>query len=620
MREQTILNHKYRLRALIGKGGFGEVYRALDIQLQREVAVKVLRRDISAHQEAASRFLSEARLTSRLTHSHTLTIHDFGVHEGQLFLVSELLRGETLHQRLARVQVLRPQELVNYMMPVCRALHEAHMQGIIHRDLKPENLFIHNVLDEEKMVVLDFGIAKSIDALHVTQTGHIFGTPSYMAPEQIKTAEAITSAVDIYSLGVILYRSLAGTEPYQGNTLFDIFEKHVSAEIPLLTHTVSPLLEPLDQLIRAMLAKRPEERPKSMIEVAERLRSALDQLSPELNTLEIISQHPRSSSPSDLQSAAHTPSLIETFEAPEIQRASRDVDPRGDHEGLTGAVAPTLDAPQVALTLDALRVAPTLDVPQVAPTLDAPRVAQRGKEVIPPSEYEDTLTPTVDAISLIKNTSLSSYTPSDESRDIKPPLSGLTPENRASSSLWPGLALAGFALSSALLGIWYGGLHFNRASPPHMSLHTSEGSEISPLVRSLDPLSNMTTHTSENGAEVKSSEVMSINTMHTEIETQPESRPEPAPPYIQSVHLEFKSQASFVVGEHVRVKAWALDQHGERFKGPKLKYIVYPPRIARVKRGRLHFMHRGEAMIKVCSSHNLSLCSARRQLYVIDPF
>lgn len=267
-----ILNGKYRLDKQIGEGGFGEVHIATDLSLERQVAVKLLKREISESNEAADRFLNEARLTSRLTHPNTLTIYDFGKADGRLFLVSELLQGEPLSDRINRVGAIQPKDFIPMFIPVCYALAEAHQNGVIHRDLKPENLFVHKAIDGEKLVLLDFGIAKSMGDLHLTQTGQIFGTPYYMSPEQIRDAKNVDLRTDIYSLGIILYEVLSGEQPFGGNSLFDIFEKHIKAPVPLLSERISADLSVFDQLITKMMAKSINERPSSTLEVAEWLK------------------------------------------------------------------------------------------------------------------------------------------------------------------------------------------------------------------------------------------------------------------------------------------------------------------------------------------------------------
>ena len=278
MSEIEILNDKYRLDRLIGQGGFGEVYQATDLTLQRQVAVKLIKDSIVGQSDMSVRFLNEARLTSQLKHPHTLTIYDFGKHNKQLFLVSELLEGEDLRARLRKVKHLQPHEMITLFIPICKALHEAHLAGIIHRDLKPDNLFLNRSFDEDKMILLDFGIAKTLNQAHHTQTGSFVGTPHYMAPEQIRTSKSITHVADIYSLGIIFYEALSGSEPYQGGSIFEVLEQHIKAEIPKIDIKVSSELQPFESLISSMLSKNPRGRPQSTLEIAEELERIKTQI------------------------------------------------------------------------------------------------------------------------------------------------------------------------------------------------------------------------------------------------------------------------------------------------------------------------------------------------------
>lgn len=268
-----LLNNKYQLTHLIGSGGFGDVYGATDLTLKRSVAVKLLKENVSSQPIAAERFLKEAQLTSQLTHPNTLNIYDFGQHKGRLFLVSELLNGESLRERLLNVGCYSPQHMVSLFLPICSALHEAHLAGVIHRDLKPDNLFVHQSFDEERLILIDFGIAKTMGDIHLTQTGQVFGTPHYMAPEQIKESKQVDARADVYSLGVIFYEVLSGLQPFSGDSLFEIFDQHVRGEIPRLAQRISPALAPFDELLQQMLCKQVEDRLVSAHLVAQSLRA-----------------------------------------------------------------------------------------------------------------------------------------------------------------------------------------------------------------------------------------------------------------------------------------------------------------------------------------------------------
>ncbi|MAD61223.1 MAG: hypothetical protein CMH49_06920, partial [Myxococcales bacterium] len=264
----NVLNGKYRLDRLIGQGGFGEVYEATDLTLQRKVAVKLIKDHNLGKSDMLERFLNEARLTSQLKHPNTLTIYDFGKHKQQLFLVSELLEGEDLRTRLQKVGHIQPHQMIDLFIPICKALHEAHGIGVIHRDLKPDNFYLHRSFGEENLVLLDFGIAKTLNQTHHTQTGHIIGTPYYMAPEQITQSKSINHTADIYSLGIIFYEALSGTEPYRGESIYEIFEQHMKGEIPKIDLIVSSELRPFESLISSMLAKSPSKRPQTALAIA----------------------------------------------------------------------------------------------------------------------------------------------------------------------------------------------------------------------------------------------------------------------------------------------------------------------------------------------------------------
>ncbi len=288
----TIINHKYQITHLIGSGGFGEVYGATDLLLKRPVAVKILKLDVSNMQATAERFLKEAQLTSQLSHPHTLTIFEFGQFEGQFFIVSELLQGESLRQRLSRVGRYSPGQMISLFLPICSALHEAHQIGVIHRDLKPDNLFLHKAFDEERLILIDFGIAKSVGDVHLTQTGQVFGTPHYMAPEQIKEAKDVDARADIYSLGIIFFEALSGELPFNGDSLFEIFEAHIRSTLPKLSERLSKDYEPFDRLLAQMLTKAPQQRMSSAAEVAQALKELQNNISPQhLRSLPSVSSN-----------------------------------------------------------------------------------------------------------------------------------------------------------------------------------------------------------------------------------------------------------------------------------------------------------------------------------------
>jgi serine/threonine-protein kinase len=256
----TKLSNKYEIVRLLGQGGMGAVYEGVHTEMGKRVAIKTLAPSVAEIPGARQRFVREAQLTSRVRHPHIVDVSDVGTDGRTAYIVMELLRGEDLSQRLARVGVLSPRELADVLLPVCSALVAAHEATIVHRDLKPQNIFLATGPHGVEPKVLDFGISKSADALSVggglTRTGSVMGTPFYLAPEQIQDARAADAASDQYALGVILYECLAGARPFGGESLFQVFNAIVNERPPALATRRADLPPVLCQIVeRAMAAK-----------------------------------------------------------------------------------------------------------------------------------------------------------------------------------------------------------------------------------------------------------------------------------------------------------------------------------------------------------------------------
>src|SRR5271168_522649 len=218
----------YEIVSPLGAGGMGEVYRARDARLSRDVAIKVLPAAFSRDPERLRRFEQEARATAALNHPNILAIFDIGNHEGSLYVVTELLEGETLRQRIQSGPV-PPRKATDYALQISRGLAAAHDQGITHRDLKPENVFLTK---DGRIKILDFGLAKlaspektvsGADTPTValqTEPGLVLGTVGYMSPEQVR-GKPTDSRSDIFSLGAILYEMVSGKRAFQGDTAAD---------------------------------------------------------------------------------------------------------------------------------------------------------------------------------------------------------------------------------------------------------------------------------------------------------------------------------------------------------------------------------------------------------------
>lgn len=279
-----VFKDAYRIESKLGEGGFGAVYAATQLAVDRPVAVKVLRPDRLAHDEAlrtmlTSRFQREAVATSRLMHPNTVRLIDFGQSaDGVLFLVLELLKGFDLADIITRDAPMDPARVARIGQQISQSLSEAHGLGIIHRDLKPSNVFLqdfHGVRDFVK--VMDFGIARVVAAdsaqVQLTRTGTVQGTPRYMAPEQAMAMPTGPSA-DLYALGCILYEMLTGGPVFDADTLLAISLAHVQTPPPHLVLPGAPaaLTEAWDAVIQLLLRKNPATRPQTGTEVVALLR------------------------------------------------------------------------------------------------------------------------------------------------------------------------------------------------------------------------------------------------------------------------------------------------------------------------------------------------------------
>ncbi len=281
----TRLAGRFVVLSRIGSGSMGSVYRAWQLTVGRDVALKIVRRDRAYDAETKTRFEREARAVSRLKSPHTVTAFDFGeAEDGSLFLALEMLEGETLGERLRREKRLHWLEALRFAGQALKSLAEAHAQGIVHRDLKPDNLFLSRI-DEpggerELCKILDFGIAKwlreedaPLDQLE-TLAGTVFGTPRYMSPEQAQGAP-LDPRSDLYSLGVLLYQMLTGRAPFIDDEAVVVMAKHIKEAPPPLgdvaPHADIPL--PVEALVLRALEKSPDNRPAT----AEQMLAELEQ-------------------------------------------------------------------------------------------------------------------------------------------------------------------------------------------------------------------------------------------------------------------------------------------------------------------------------------------------------
>ncbi len=224
----TLLNDRYRLEEQIGSGGMSTVYRAFDPTLERWVAIKLMHRDISSDPDQLERFRREAKAVARLSHPHVVTVIDFGEDDGTPYIVLEFVEGETLKERIRRMERLPVAESVAYAIEVGRGLSAAHAERLVHRDVKPQNVLIDQ---EGRAKVTDFGIARSLEVSGLTAPGRVLGTTDYVSPEQASGHE-VTEQSDVYSLGVVLFEMLTGDVPFKADSQVGVAMKHMRDPMP----------------------------------------------------------------------------------------------------------------------------------------------------------------------------------------------------------------------------------------------------------------------------------------------------------------------------------------------------------------------------------------------------
>jgi tRNA A-37 threonylcarbamoyl transferase component Bud32 len=248
-------NGRYRIQDVIGEGGMGVVYEAHDVQVDRQVAIKLVRRECLTDSKFVTRFRRELEVTSQLRHPSTIRVYEHGeTDDGRPYMVMELLTGQSLAERLEQGRIPEFQGL-QFARQIAESLSEAHEHGIFHRDLKPDNIFIETVGVTTVIKVLDFGIAGGVDALKLTRAGEVFGTPQYMSPEQCNGTD-LDHRTDIYSLGCILYEMLEGKPPFSAESPMATMLKHVRTKVPTPRHASPATVKLLQLALRKDRTKR----------------------------------------------------------------------------------------------------------------------------------------------------------------------------------------------------------------------------------------------------------------------------------------------------------------------------------------------------------------------------
>src|SRR4249919_4148777 len=252
----TVLSGRYRLEAKLGSGGMSTVYLARDTTLYRDVAVKVMHREMSEQEDQLERFRQEARAVAKLSHPNVVSVIDAGEDGGHPYIVFEYVEGETLKQRIAREGALDPQEAIAYAIEVGRGLSVAHARNMVHRDIKPQNVLIDA---EGRAKLTDFGISRQLEQDGMTATGRVLGTTDYVAPEQAMGHRADPRS-DIYSLGVVLYEMLIGQVPFHADSQVGVAMKHVNEELPDVQRRRPEVSAAVALVVERSTAKNADER------------------------------------------------------------------------------------------------------------------------------------------------------------------------------------------------------------------------------------------------------------------------------------------------------------------------------------------------------------------------
>ncbi len=261
---------KYRILARLGEGGMGTVYRARDEMLDRDVAIKLLRQDLSSQAHLVERFRAEAIALARLAHPRIATLHGLERDGEQFYMIMEFLRGETLETLIQRDGPMPWQQAVAVCAAICDALSHAHAHGVVHRDIKPANVMLG---PDHSVKVMDFGIARMMGSSRQTRHGNTIGTPSYMAPEQLR-GEDTDGRTDLYALGTMLYELLSGKVPFSADSDYQLMMMQLNDPVPLPSRSAPGVPSSIDAIVIRAMSKRASDRYSD----ASAMREALEQV------------------------------------------------------------------------------------------------------------------------------------------------------------------------------------------------------------------------------------------------------------------------------------------------------------------------------------------------------
>ncbi|KXK12420.1 MAG: putative serine/threonine protein kinase [Chloroflexi bacterium OLB14] len=257
MTEGALLNDRYQLQEKLGSGGMADVYLARDELLERNVAIKVLRKDYSANEKFKEQFFLEAKSAANLSHSNIVTVHDAGEADGLLYIVMEHVPGKDLKQLIRERGRFSIEQGIPLMIQACAGVGYAHRAGLVHCDIKPHNML---VTKDMRLKVTDFGIARALESIKPGEKNDVvWGSPLYFSPEQA-AGESPTPASDVYSLGIVMYELLSGTPPFTASTADELARLHISGRPVPISEYVPDIPSALEEIVMKVLSKEPAAR------------------------------------------------------------------------------------------------------------------------------------------------------------------------------------------------------------------------------------------------------------------------------------------------------------------------------------------------------------------------
>ena len=283
-----IIDGRYQLTRVVGSGGMATIYAAIDLRLDRQVAVKIMHSHLAQDEQFVSRFIREAKAAASLSHPNIVAVLDQGWNQGGapcVFIVMELIEGATLRDYLIEQGSLSPERALSIITPVASALAAAHKLGIVHRDIKPENILVSK---EGRIKIADFGLARGalLGNTMTAESSVILGSVSYLSPEQVQRGVADARS-DIYSLGIVLFEILTGQKPYQGEDPVQVAIKHVNERVPAPSTLKPGLSVEVDQLVLSATDIDPDKRPRDAVVMLEKLRELSEKLDPRKRQLSL---------------------------------------------------------------------------------------------------------------------------------------------------------------------------------------------------------------------------------------------------------------------------------------------------------------------------------------------